>query len=209
MIEIIDNALQLIATACCTALAGVRFQQRKSQSDLLLTCFYGTFALASLYWLIYLLLHTYTPKIFYVSDLSWIASFLFLLILDVQLATPEERTFRHPAAWLSPVLGAGLMLYYMQWGDYLTNLLWCGLTAAAGWFSIRGLLFARRQTGKARDKQYFHMAVLFVVVMEYGLWTASCFWVSDTLTNPYFWFDLALTVGLVLLLPALRKAADL
>ena len=38
--------------------------------------------------------------------------------------------------------------------------------------------------------------------------TASCCWVSDTLTNPYFWFDFLLTLVLLLFLPAVRKAVE-
>ena len=42
--------------------------------------------------------------------------------------------------------------------------------------------------------------------MSFGI--TSRFWVSDTLTNPYFWFDFLLSLVLLLLLPALRKAVD-
>ena len=37
--------------------------------------------------------------------------------------------------------------------------------------------------------------------MSFGI--TSRFWVSDTLTNPYFWFDFLLSLVLLLLLPAL------
>jgi hypothetical protein len=47
---------------------------------------------------------------------------------------------------------------------------------------------------------------LCICALEFCLWTASCFWVSDTLTNPYFWFDFLLTAALFALLPATRKA---
>ena len=50
--------------------------------------------------------------------------------------------------------------------------------------------------------------LLAFAALEYALWTSSCFWVSDTLTNPYFWFDFLLSLVLLLLLPALRKAVD-
>ena len=50
--------------------------------------------------------------------------------------------------------------------------------------------------------------MLAFIALEYALWTASCFWVSDTLTNPYFWFDFLLTLVLLLFLPAVRKAVD-
>ena len=54
----------------------------------------------------------------------------------------------------------------------------------------------------------FHGTVLAFIALEYALWTASCFWVSDTLTNPYFWFDFLLTLVLLLFLPAVRKAVE-
>lgn len=54
----------------------------------------------------------------------------------------------------------------------------------------------------------FHRAVLAFAALEYALWTSSCFWISDTLSNPYFWFDFLLSLVLLLLLPALGKAVD-
>lgn len=206
MIEVIDNAVQLLAISVCAVIAAVRAYRRQSQSYSLIACFFITFSLGMTYWLIYLLLKTYTPKVFYVSDLSWIGSFLFLLTFVIYYASPEERRFRHPAAWISPVIGIIMMLFYYRWGDYLTNTLWCGLTAAVGWFSIRGLIFARRQPPPARNRQYLHIVILSIIFLEYGLWTTSCFWSGNTFRNPYFYFDFALTATAVLLLPAMRKA---
>ncbi len=208
MIELIDNISQTIVTLMTTIAAWLLFYKSRKQAYFLLACFYGTFMLGSLYWTVYQLLTNYTPQIFYVSDLAWIASFLFLLTLVISIATPEERQFRHPAAWLSPMIGTGLMLFFYQWGDFVINTLWCAMTSATGWFSINGFFYARRQGGRARDRQALHIAILFFIVMEYCLWTASCFWVSDTYTNPYFWFDFLLDVGLLALLPAMRKAVD-
>ena len=54
------------AAEYCRRAAGRRF---------LLTCFYATFALGTLYWTLHLLLRQETPQVFYVSDLAWLASF--------------------------------------------------------------------------------------------------------------------------------------
>jgi len=54
--------------------------------------------------------------------------------------------------------------------------------------------------------QFFHIVVLLILILEYVLWTSSCFWVSNTLTNPYFWIDFLLTAALLALIPATRKA---
>ena len=86
----------------------------------------------------------------------------------------------------------------------LGTLYWCGLTMMLAWCAMRGLVWAKRtENGRLRR---FYGTVLAFIALEYALWTASCFWVSDTLTNPYFWFDFLLTLVLLLFLPAVRKA---
>lgn len=209
MVELIDNISQFSATFLAGAGAGILFYKTHKQTYFLLTCFYGTFMLGSLHWSLYILLFQYTPQVFYVSELAWIASYMFLFTLDFTLSTPKERKFHHPAAWIAPAICVPLMIFYMTYGEILGNLLTCGTTMVAAWISIRGLIYARRQSDASRNRQFFHIAILSTVILEYCLWTASCFWVSDTLTNPYFWFDFLLSISLLILLPATRKAVEL
>ena len=63
-----------------------------------------------------------------------------------------------------------------------------------------------RQTGAARDMRYFHIGVLCFAASEYLLWTAGCFWPNDSLASPAFWCDILLTLAILGLLPAARKA---
>ena len=206
MVEITDNSVQLAVTLICAVIAGSLALKRRKQSYCILACYYGAFAMGLMYWLVYDIITSYTPKIFYVSDLCWMASYLFLLMLVVETAGPEEKAFRHPAAWLSPVLSTALTVFYCQWGDYLENVIWCGLMGASGWFAIRGCIWSRRTKNSVRRN--FHLSVLLIIAVEYSLWTASCYWVSDTLSNPYFWFDFMLTSSILLLLPATKKAVE-
>ena len=81
-----------------------------------------------------------------------------------------------------------------------------GMTMLAAWYAVRGLVWARR-AGNGRLRRFYRITLGFAA-LEYALWTSSCFWVSDTLTNPYFWFDFLLTAALPLFLPAVRKAVD-
>lgn len=208
MVELFDNVLQFLAALLAGAGAAILFYKSRRQAYFLLACFYGTFALGTLYWTLHILLFDSTPQIFYVSELAWTAGFMFLLTLGFTLAAPEEKKFRHPAVWLVPAFCLPQMLLYLTHGDIIFTLLTCGINMVIGWYSIRGLFYARRQTGKKRAMQFFHLAVLGIVALEYCLWTASCFWVSDTLTNPYFGIDFLLTMALFALLPALRKAVE-
>ncbi|MEG0874843.1 MAG: hypothetical protein RSH79_06010 [Clostridiales bacterium] len=208
MIEIIDNAIQLCVTMGCGLWAGIYAFRHKSQLFFLLACFYGTFCLGLIYWLLYLVLNGYTPRFFYVSDLSWIAGFLFLLLLNLFIAQPEERGYRSIYAFLV-VLVLLLMTWHLcSFGNDINTLIWCLLLTGCGYLSTRGLLFARQHGALKPRLQYIHIAILFVIFAEFILWISSCYFKESTLANPYFWCDFLLTAGLFALMPALLKAVD-
>ena len=204
--ELIENVLQLLVTFLGACLAGLACRKSGRQAYFLLLCFYGCFALGALYWTLYLLLFDTTPQVFYVSEFGWVASVIFLRMLQATLADGAERAFRCREAWLAPLLGIPLMIFYCTYGDILSNLIWCGMMIWLSFCSIRGLAFADRQTGAARKQRYFHIGILCFTVSEYLLWTAGCFWPNDSLASPAFWCDILLTLAILGLLPAVGKA---
>jgi len=208
VIELINNILQFLVALLATIGAGVLFYKSRKQIYLLLTWFYGAYALGALYWTLHFILFQYTPQIFYVSEIAWIASSMFLLTIEHTLPSSEERKFRHWGVWLVPVFCVPQLILYLYIGDILFNLLISGVTMAIAWYSVRGLMYARQQQGKAKDMQFFHLAVIVYIVLLYLLWTSSCFWISDTYTNPYFWIDFMLTASLFIILPAAKKAVS-
>ena len=204
--ELIENLLQLLATFLGALLSGLAYRKSKGRAYFLLLCFYGCFALGSLYWTLYLLLFSTTPRVFYVSEFGWVASLIFLRILQATLSTPEERSLRCREAWLAPLVGVPLMIFYCTYGDILSNLIWCGMMILLSFCAIRGLVYANGQTGAARNMRYFHSGVLCFAGSEYLLWTAGCFWPDASPASPVFWCDLLLTLAILGLLPAVRRA---
>ena len=206
MVELLDNLTQSAATLIAFIGASILYYRTRRQSFFLLACFLGCFMLGTFHWTLYMLLFDSSPQVFYVSELAWNASFLFLLTLAYLLATEEEKKFRHPVLLLVPVFCIPQLILYLSRGEIFANLLMVGLTMAVAFFAMRGFVFARRQSGQARNLQYFHGAVLVIIFLEFGLWTSSCFWISDTMSNPYFWFDFLLSASLLALVPAMKKA---
>ena len=170
--------------------------------------FYGCFALGSLYWTLYLLLFSETPRIFYVSEFGWVSSVIFLCLLQYTLSSPEERSFSCRKSLLAPLIGVPLCAFYCTFGDILSNLLWCGMMIWLSFCSIRGLVCANGQTGAARNMRWFHIGVLCFAGSEYLLWTVGCFWPDTSPASPTFWFDMLLTLAIFGLLPATRKAVE-
>lgn len=206
--ELVSNLWQFAVTLLGFCLSGLRYLKRRRQEYFLLTCFYGCFTLGSLYWTLYLLLFSKTPQVFYVSEFGWVASVVFLFILQYALSSTEERNFPCRKAMIALVIGVPLCAFYCTFGDILSNLLWCGMMIAVSYHAIRGLAYARTLAGDARKLQYFHAGVLCYVTAEYALWTSGCFWPGDSIYSPYCWFDLLLTICIFALLPATGKAVQ-
>ena len=201
MIELWDYLLQLISAAAGFALALRCYYRSRQQPWFLLSCFYGTFALGTLYWTLHLLLRRETPQVFYVADLAWAASFVFLLALALTLPDPPERG-KTALCWLVPAFYLPQFALYVTYGDVFTNVLMCGTTMAASMCAVRAL-----RCGSPRRRGFYAMVLVFAA-LEYALWTSSCFWLGDTPANPYFWFDLLLTLALPLFVPALGSAGE-
>ena len=111
--ELIENLLQLLTTFVGALLSGISYRKSGRQVYFLLLCFYGCFALGSLYWTLYLLLFDTTPRVFYVSEFGWVASVIFLRILQATLSTPEERAFRSRRAWLAPAFSVPMLAFLL------------------------------------------------------------------------------------------------
>jgi len=207
MIELIDNAIQLTVLIGCCTYSAVQAIRRNSHVWFLLTCFYGAYALGLVYWLLFIAFHSTYPSISPISDLSWMASVLFLIVMQNTLRLPGESTYRPLAAWAAPAFSTVICFFLFQWGDCFLNILWAVLMGACGYQALRGLLWATRQNNGLRNCQYFHMSALIFLLAEYSLWVTSGFWKAENLSNPYYWFDFLMTALFFNFLPSLKKAA--
>jgi len=202
MIESIENALQIIVLLICSGIALYRAIANHSQTWVLAFLFFGSWLLGDIYWLVCLLFYGQTPQISIVSDLSWYGSYIFLYLLLYHSSAPDKDSRKHRLPWLGPVFAAGMAVFFITQGELLSNLIYA---------SLMGLLLFAALSRKIDRKRYQNQQllsgmILLFCLLEYGLWTASCFWKTDTLSNPYYWFDFLLTVSFVFFLPAIKKA---
>lgn len=213
MIESIENAIQLIATGLCSVTALWNAVRSKERIWVLLGLFAGIFFLGDLYWQLYLVFYDETPM-FYISEFSWYTSYLFLLLLLVYINVENSQGWKfrlRPGYLCIPVFTFGMCAFYMTRGDYLSNIVAALLMTGLIWHACYGLHMTQKQkrVGESPD----HGRMLFIVTLvfcaeEYGIWTSSCFWTGDTISNVYFWFDFLLSITIVLFPPALRKAVS-
>ena len=206
MIESIENGIQLVTTAVCTALSVCRAVRSGKRTWLLLALASGVYFLGDLYWQLFLIFYGETPDYSFIPYLGWYAGYVFLLLLLLEVRGPRPAVPRSRLLWLFPVFTVGMGVFYLQWGDWIGNITAAILMGLLLWHAADSLSFWR--SVQERGKRLLAWAVVLFCAAEYAAWTSSCFWMGDTLKNPYFWFDTLLSICFLLFPWALRKAEE-
>ena len=201
MVYSIENAFQLIVLLVGSVTAIWYAVKKQKKVWLLLALFFGCWVFDDLYWLLIWIFYGSTPSIGVLSDLCWYASYIFLYLLLIEAAPPEKSVKKSLWPWFGPLFTIAMAFFYMQWGDELNNLLYGIFIGLVMFAAIR-----RLTDGEYRKVRSLALVTLIFCLLEYCMWTASCFFKEDTLVNPYYWFDFLLTVSFLLFLPAVRKA---
>ena len=193
-----SEAIQLLVLGACFALALVRALRARNSAWTEVACFYACMFLGNVYWYGYLAVFGDTPNVSYISDLSWIAGYIFLLMLLVECDQARGLAAPVPAAWVPVAVCAVCCVYYIYVNGYpLLNLVDNGLMAALGFFAVRGLAARRdeplrggssskearlqchpeRGEGSSRSgfacNRFLHGVVLAFVIVEQVLWLSS------------------------------------
>ena len=202
MIDRIENLFQIAVLLVCVSVALSRAIRQHSRTWTLLAFYYGCWILGDLYWLLCLIFFGATPLVSVVSDLSWYAAFILLYLLLRMTAPPGSHREKRLLPWLGLAFTLGMAAFFIQWGEYISNLVYAGLMGLLLFSSIRRLMDAQDYPAQ----RSLCTAILIVCMLIYGLWVSSCFMKAEVITEPYYWFDFLLTLSFVLLLPATQKA---
>ena len=205
MLSSIENGIQLAVTCGCAVIALYYGVLHKERIMIMLGLFYGIFFLGDLYWQLYIIFYDDASPKFYVSYFSWYSSYLFLLLLliYVNVKSVEDYRFRlRPGFLCIPVFTGAMCAFYMQWGDYISNIITFVLMTGLIWHAVYGLTRLHRHPGQGEERRMLYVATLVFCGIEYALWTSSCFNSGDL----YYWIDILLSLSFVPFLPAVRKA---
>ena len=131
---------------------------------------------------------------FYVSEVSWIASYLCLLSLQI-LRMEQLQLRARPLPAIGAILTAALVLVFRMLGpSYLTSLLFALTLGAIVYLSA----FHLRSRPAHRGLDVF---LLCCIALQLLLFIVSDFFEDYTRFNLYFAVDIALTASLAALLP--------
>lgn len=199
--ELIDNLLQVTALGCACIAAGALALRHRSRSLLMLALAYACFSMGTLYFVLHLATTGDVPKIFYVSEVSWLAAYLSFLSLHI-LRVEGLRFGMRPLPAAGAALTAALVLVFHMLGPSLVMSLFFALTLGA----IVYLCAFRLRGNPARGQT--DALMLLCVALQLLLFIVSDHTADYTRFNLYFAVDIALTLSLSALLPlTLREVA--
>ena len=200
MIESIDNYIQLVILGICSGFSLFQAVTKRRRSWVLVSLFYVAFFLGSLYWELFYVFRGETPAKFYVAEFSWYVSYMFLfLFMKYQNIEKTERIVCR-IKWLMPLFAGGLSIYFMTFGQISSNIISAILMSLIGMESVNGL-YARN----AGMKKIYILTLIFFF-LEYAMWTSSCLFEDGSPLNPYYYFDIGISITLFLILVFIQKA---
>ncbi|MBO4498146.1 MAG: hypothetical protein J5739_08075 [Lachnospiraceae bacterium] len=200
MIESIDNYIQLAILGICSGATLYKAITKQRRSWVLVTLFYVAFFFGSLYWELFYMFKGDTPAKFYVAEFSWYVSYMFLFLFLKYQKDPDTPAPRCRIKWLIPVFAGGLSIYYITFGQIVSNITSAILMSLVGMEAVKGLA-----SGNRRMKRVYIVTLIFFF-LEYLLWTSSCLFEDGSVLNPYYYIDILISIVLFVLLLYAQKA---
>lgn len=196
--ELIDNFFQVLIlglmSVITTAMA-IHFHERRF---LILAFAYICFALGTGYWVLYLLIIGNGPQVFYVAEVSWLASYLFHLSLQILRTGEGEISFSWPAFLAALLVMAAVYVVHIFGPSRFMITLFAVTVGALTYLSV-----FRIQNGK--ESRRLDVRMVICVVLQIMVYVVSAFTKDYTRFNLYFAVDIALTLSFLSLLPLLYR----
>ena len=200
--EIFDNVFQTMSLMVMMIVSGAAGLKYSSRKLVVLACAYGGIMLGTLFYMLHLTIIGDIPRIFYVSEISWMAGYLFFLLLVILRQERKNVTFQ-------PVL-ALLVLFTLiasVHSDVMGNsiLMTLAFGAAAGAIVYISSLKIHRAHACGISPAAFDCRMILVVILQILVYFVSEYISDYSRFNLYFAVDILFTLSLCSLFGLLRK----
>ena len=199
--ELIDNCFQVSVLLCAALAAIVAALRKKERRFLILAMFYICVSMGTLYWVLHIFIFGDVPKVFYVSEISWLAAYLFLLSFQMLRAERIRPLFYLPSLCGALITAVLVMIFRILGPSYFVSAAFAAAVSVIVYSAVRRL--GCKCGGRLIDGW-----LLLCVALQILLYAVSAFMEDFTHFNLYFAVDITLTLSFAALLPlALREEA--
>ena len=203
--EIYDNVFQTLSLMGMMVVSGAAGLKYSSRKLVVLACAYGSIMLGTLFYMLHLTIIGDIPRIFYVSEISWMAGYLFFLFLVILRQERKNVNFQPVPAMLALFTLAASVHSEVMGNSILMSL---AFGAVAGAIVYISSIRIRRAHLSGAHPAAFDRMMIAVVILQILVYFISEY-VSDFSTfNLYFAVDILFTLSLCSLFRMIRKEAQ-
>ena len=203
--EIFDNVFQTLSLMGMMVVSGAAGLKYSSRKLVVLACAYGSIMLGTLFYMLHLTIIGDIPRIFYVSEISWMAGYLFFLFLVILRQERKNVDFQPVPAMLALFTLAASVHSEVMGNSILMSLAFGVIASAIVYISS---IRIRRAHLSGAHPAAFDRMMIAVVILQILVYFISEY-VSDFSTfNLYFAVDILFTLSLCSLFRMIRKEAQ-
>ena len=203
--EIYDNVFQTLSLMGMMVVSGAAGLKYSSRKLMVLACAYGSIMLGTLFYMLHLTIIGDIPRIFYVSEISWMAGYLFFLFLVILRQERKNVNFQPVPAMLALFTLAASVHSEVMGNSILMSLAFGVIADAIVYISS---IRIRRAHLSGAHPAAFDRMMIAVVILQILVYFVSEY-VSDFSTfNLYFAVDILFTLSLCSLFRMIRKEAQ-
>lgn len=188
-IDVFENLIMLLATVVGLLMSLFHYIETPKRGWLYLTLFYLAHLVSDYYWTTYVLVIRDEPDVSaFMAYFGWNLSYVFLLLTVLKMRQGRVRSYFNPLMLLPVPINFCQFLLYNSFGGFFNNLWQCSIHTVIAAVCLQVILYRFKTRKTDKIFPHFHTLILFFVVTEFGMWTASCFDFPDHLHDPYYYF---------------------
>lgn len=196
--ELFDNLFQMGVLGAFALFSGVEAIRYKNRSCLILAFAYACFAMGTLYYVLYLAIIGKVPQVFYVAEILWFASYLFLLSLEISRLQSHRIRFSWTAAG-GALCMVTVVCITQLFGPSLLMIALVALTSGATTY------FAIFHMKSGAGYWQTDVCILICLVLQVLLYLVSGITKDYTEFNAYFALDMLMTTAMAALMPLILQ----
>lgn len=195
--EIIDNLFQVGILFICLIVSIFEQVKTKKQIFIALSGMYGSFMIGTLFYLLHLIIIGETPHISYCAEISWLASFIFMMQITIVRAKGKEKSFS-PASALLAILFMAFALYNKMLGPLFIFVITSTIVIGVSVYLSARKIEEKRKSGTAIS--CLEVFIPLIILFDIMVYFVSIFVSDYSVFSIYYVFDALVTLSFAVML---------
>ncbi len=191
-VEIIENVITLLAVIIALLGCLFRYIDAPRKGYLLLCVYFLAHLLSDYYWTVYTLVLYENPDVSaFIAYLGWNLAYLVMLIAVIHTRDEGIGKYFHPVMLVPIAVNIYQFFVYIQFGGIFNNLWSVSVLTIATVICVQSLMWYVKNRDKGSHFPTLHFIFLLYMMIEFGMWTASCYGWPRAMLNPYYYCEFA------------------